>query len=847
MPDASTVTFDVLLGGKVTPALLKSFKDLEEMMKKQGATAKTINTIMGRAYKETFDEMGKSAKKGFEEVEKSSTHAFHHLVEEAREAQHKVKEAFHEMHEGANEFFELIKKPLEWLGISGLVGGLAATIGGKEIVAEAIKLRRERATEEEVLGATLRGRGRGAEAPGYAEAAEALAAHARVGHKEAMEMMTKLAASGKFKTAEEAQAMAMSLIGLGGGTAEGGAGSMAAYQRMMLTGKLSPKLIAALGRGSGINVLQQLSQDTGIPVADLQKQLGQAKINKKTGEIMGGALAGAKGIEALNKAILELGQGRGLELVKAQMSGMNGLFYRLGEHWEDFVAKIGEFIDEVISPLGDEINKWLDSIKFSDIFAEMVERGKELGQMIKAVWDTIANTPIINQVKKMWDDFWDHFLGGFYGPREAIRNVAGDIALKHGWHYGRHMTEAGHRMVQQIADTVSKYLKLITDAFQWFIDHGKDVWWWINKIIEGFILLKSVEVGLWITNLIKGVVALGVTAKEAAIAIGVSEGAGLVGALGLIPGAVAAVVTGVALLLKTTSKDPVRNKIADLRTKQAESQTTFSERQAELSRRWGEGSLSDEDYRKQLKELDDAHAKETKATEAQIKMQESLAKANKALEGSVKDLEGASKKAAGNDLLHFTLATEQATQAMLTLGQSMAGLGGGVAGFGGGPGPSGPHETEYGPAVSGDQPGQATYDYNSYHHIGAWPGVTGPLRVGDVALGYGAQAQYHVRPGDYFTTASGKRVRFADRSGSKDPYNIDFFKGALGGIFRKPTRALIGESGPEAVLPLQGVGATGLGAVTINVNVAGSANDPEAIASAVERVVREHYRRSAVV
>jgi len=46
MPEASSVTFDVLVGGKVTPALLKSFKDLEDLMKKQGATAKTINAVM---------------------------------------------------------------------------------------------------------------------------------------------------------------------------------------------------------------------------------------------------------------------------------------------------------------------------------------------------------------------------------------------------------------------------------------------------------------------------------------------------------------------------------------------------------------------------------------------------------------------------------------------------------------------------------------------------------------------------------------------------------------------------------------------------------------------------------
>jgi hypothetical protein len=171
---------------------------------------------------------------------------------------------------------------------------------------------------------------------------------------------------------------------------------------------------------------------------------------------------------------------------------------------------------------------------------------------------------------------------------------------------------------------------------------------------------------------------------------------------------------------------------------------------------------------------------------------------------------------------------------------------GGAAGFAGSV--SGPHFTEYGPAVAGDQPGQASYDWNSYHHVGAWPGVTGPLRAGDVALGLGAQAKYHVSPGQLFTDEYGRTWRFADRSGSKDPYNVDVFKGAMGGIFRRPTQALIGESGPEAVVPLEGTGAAaaGLGAVTINVNVAGNA-DPEAVARAVESVVREHWRRSAVV
>jgi hypothetical protein len=71
----------------------------------------------------------------------------------------------------------------------------------------------------------------------------------------------------------------------------------------------------------------------------------------------------------------------------------------------------------------------------------------------------------------------------------------------------------------------------------------------------------------------------------------------------------------------------------------------------------------------------------------------------------------------------------------------------------------------------------------------------------------------------------------------------------MGGIFRKPTQALIGESGPEAVIPLEGAGAAaaGVGNVTLHVHVTSATDSAEAIAAAVERVVREHWRRSAVV
>src|SRR6516164_2974569 len=130
------------------------------------------------------------------------------------------------------------------------------------------------------------------------------------------------------------------------------------------------------------------------------------------------------------------------------------------------------------------------------------------------------------------------------------------------------------------------------------------------------------------------------------------------------------------------------------------------------------------------------------------------------------------------------------------------------------------------------------------HIIISAPGriITGPLRAGDVELGIAAQAKYHVFPRECFTDEYGRTWRFADRSGSKDPLNVDVFRGALGGIVRKPTRAIIGKAGPEA---LSG-NTTSFSATTINITVNANA-DPREIAAAVERVIDERNRRAAVV
>jgi hypothetical protein len=60
---------------------------------------------------------------------------------------------------------------------------------------------------------------------------------------------------------------------------------------------------------------------------------------------------------------------------------------------------------------------------------------------------------------------------------------------------------------------------------------------------------------------------------------------------------------------------------------------------------------------------------------------------------------------------------------------------------------------------------------------------------------------------------------------------------AEGGIVTSPTLAMIGEAGPEAVIPLNRAGGMGMGGNTITVNVNGG--DPNQVVAAIQRYVRQ--------
>jgi hypothetical protein len=72
-------------------------------------------------------------------------------------------------------------------------------------------------------------------------------------------------------------------------------------------------------------------------------------------------------------------------------------------------------------------------------------------------------------------------------------------------------------------------------------------------------------------------------------------------------------------------------------------------------------------------------------------------------------------------------------------------------------------------------------------------------------------------------------------AGGANPAGLDYKAMATGGIVTSPTFALIGEAGPEAVIPLSKMGGMG-GGVTINVN----GGDPQSVVSALRSYMRQN-------
>jgi hypothetical protein len=867
--EASSVNFDILLGGKVTPAALKAIKDMEEQLKKFGASTRTINAAMSRVYKETFDGMAKESKSSFAK-----------MAENAKKAGEAMKASIEKVKKSYEGLASLVGKGLKMAGISTAVGGILGAFGGFETVKSGIADYAKEQDRQNVLRAVLRGRGREDLFEGYMAAAEKLRTSTLLSEDFITGKLSKMAGSGKFRSGAEAGQRLTDITALGGGTEEGTAAALAAYAAAGRSGRLNPAAIAKIGAGSGFNVLAEMSRRTGIPLNEMRAALANPSTSTKAGgDPYRGVLAGAKGFELLNKVVHDLGSGPALGILTAKMQDWGGLMDQLGKGWEKFTVQIGHFWVEVFSPMISDIDKWLATIDWEKTFNGLIDKGKEFGQTLLNVYTALQTSPIATQVKKIFDDVWKAMTGGIeMYEKEPIR--AWNDATKHifdaagrpvrsATHLERPLTPEGQAWIHNTSQVISDVLQNIIGFIKYLVDHRED----ILHIGEAFVAWKLVQLAADIGTVTVALVGGGAGATMGLIAA-------LSGPLGLAVAVTAAVVAvgwGIDQLL---NKEKHINRVSELKDYRSQIESRYAESRSLIE---ASPQGTDEEIKKyvsSLNALNKAHEEAIKSINDQIAKESSLADeavAKKKAEDAAKKATDTHTKATdvgktaldnfnktvekgtGNDLVHFNAAIDTATASLLTLaGTGMPGGGGfGLgSGYGGGGG-----MTVYGASVPGDQPGGPTYDWNSYHGIGAYTQNLVPGQ--DVAMhpAY-AESHYHIKPLDFYVSDKDHlRHRWADKTGSKMFDNEDLYRGAAGLVAKNRTRALIGEAGPEMVLPLTGNLMSKMGH-TVNLSFGnisfGGGGDTrngeafihefaETIAEEVKRVIGRENRRSAVV
>ena len=92
-------------------------------------------------------------------------------------------------------------------------------------------------------------------------------------------------------------------------------------------------------------------------------------------------------------------------------------------------------------------------------------------------------------------------------------------------------------------------------------------------------------------------------------------------------------------------------------------------------------------------------------------------------------------------------------------------------------------------------------------------------------------------------TSLGKTVSLVSKAFSSVKSKLGF---ARGGIVTSPTTALIGEAGPEAVIPLSRMGETNVGGINVTVNVSQTNASPEMIGNAVLDTLQQSLRRKGL-
>lgn len=465
-----------------------------------------------------------------------------------------------------------------------------------------------------------------------------------------------------------------------------------------------------------------------------------------------------------------------------------------------------QFVDGML-PVIKPVLDWLTGA-VHDIFVELATYLDPIKTIVASIFAMVGAGDLGGKVRLIFKPIED-FLNSL--TKQVHNPATGDMMTV--------LTPLGDLLTKGIANTITWAIDSLSKAGSFLVEHFS----YIKDITLAIVSMWAAERAATVMSKIgllgKGLFGLG----------GAAEAAGLLGGGAILPAVTTAAISAfvVRTLLETTNKNPLAQRASDAAWQKDALTAKFEADKRRLDESINNGQISVSEYQKQNKEIEDSYHKS---------MQELNATTGGAAE-SIRQL------------------GEATNQAMARMGFNLQSGSGPTSGFGLNPG-----KTEYGPGVPGDQPGGPTYDYNSYHRIGAFPNLTGPLGsmsgVHDVAMHDDhAWQKYHVTPGGTYIDDQGRLCRFADHTGNKSESNEDYFKMAAGGIVNRRTRAIIGESGPEAVIPLKG---KGLGhSITLNYSptVSGGGDNlhetlrdhADHILELIQKVLSDQFARSATV
>jgi hypothetical protein len=471
-----------------------------------------------------------------------------------------------------------------------------------------------------------------------------------------------------------------------------------------------------------------------------------------------------------------------------------------------------QFVDGLL-PVIKPVLDWLTN-SVHDIFVDLATYLDPIKTIVSSIFAMVSAGDLGGKVRLIFkpiEDFVNSLTKQVHNP------ATGDMMTV--------LTPLGDLVTKGVANTITWAVDSLSKAGSFLVDHFN----YIKDITVAIVSMWAAERAATVMSKIgllgKGLFGLG----------GAAEAAGLLGGGAILPAVTTAAISAfvVRTLLETTNKNPLAQRASDAAWKKDALTEKFEADKRRLDESVNNGQISVSEYQKQNKEIE---------TSYQRSMQELNATTGGAAE-SIRQL------------------GEATNQAMARMGfnlQSGSGPGGGFGLNSGYSGGSGDIRVE----SFGSYEGQTIGNHDN------------ALQLGDYAVSPNLLGGH--RTGDKFSFIDGRGVSHTgtyNDTSMKAPGvpNTNIIEGwnqpdlgrisgihwlANGGIVNRRTRAIIGESGPEAVIPLKG---KSLGHnITLNYSPTISGDDSsnlhetlrdhaDHILELIQKVLSDQFARSATV